>query len=76
MSPRSAARSSRIRSPPSAWSLRPTGLTQEKHAVYLRRLVREDGDTKTEFSPRALEVPDTIASALKEHPRSATPAPG
>jgi site-specific recombinase XerD len=29
--------------------------------------VREDGDTKTELSRRTLEIPDTVASALKEH---------
>jgi len=44
-----------------------TGFTQGKYAVYVWRSVREDGDTKTELSRRTLEIPDTVASALKEH---------
>ena len=39
----------------------------EKYAVYVWRSVREDGDTKTELSRRTLEIPDEVASALKEH---------
>jgi integrase len=55
---------------PQAGEWRPvteTGFTNEKYAVYVWRSVREDGDTKTELSRRTLEVPDTVASALKEH---------
>ena len=55
---------------PQAGEWRPvteTGFTQQKHAVYVWRSVREDGDTKTELSRRTLEIPDEVASALKEH---------
>jgi site-specific recombinase XerD len=44
-----------------------TGFTHKKYAVYVWRSVREDGDTKTEKSRRTLEIPDEVASALKDH---------
>src|SRR5215472_7746317 len=43
------------------------GFRRKKYAVYVWRSVREDGDTKTELSRRTLEIPDEVASALKEH---------
>jgi integrase len=43
------------------------GFRHKKHAVYVWRSVREDGDTKTELSRRTLEIPDTVARALREH---------
>ncbi|MBO0801680.1 MAG: site-specific integrase [Nocardiopsaceae bacterium] len=43
------------------------GFKHEKFAVYVWRSVREDGDTKTEKSRRTLEIPEEVATALKEH---------
>lgn len=43
------------------------GFKYEKYAVYVWRSVRDDGDTKTEKSRRTLEIPDEVATALKEH---------
>jgi integrase len=55
---------------PQAGEWRPvteTGFTNERYAVYVWRSVREDGDTKTQLSRRTLEIPDEVASALREH---------
>jgi integrase len=48
-------------------SVTEAGFDHERFAVYVRRSVRVDGDTKTEKSRRTLELPKEAVSALKEH---------
>jgi integrase len=48
-------------------SVAEVGFHHDKYAVYVWRSVREDGDTKTEKSRRTLEIPDDVATALREH---------
>jgi integrase len=45
------------------------GFDHENFGIYVWRSVRKHGDTKTKKSRRALELPEDVAKALRDHHR-------